>query len=130
MSEYAFQRTQREAAERLAIIMAKPVPEHEHNIGDEDYFDPWDVFPVYGSYDGEFDQMAIMVLEDIQSMSHRRTDLAAYMFREMLCHIDLCDYGTSPSVCFPTQEFKALLPELIAKWRSYSLVNWGEDVTA
>lgn len=56
----------------------------------------------------------------------RRDDLGADIFREMLCVSDLCSYGTSPRVCFPTQPFKALLPALIEKWRAYAVLVWGE----
>lgn len=33
-------------------------------------------------------------------------------------------YGISPRHCFPTSEFKALLPELIERWRAWSNRQW------
>lgn len=130
MFETRFRNAEREAGQRVAAALALPLPDSEHMIGVEGFFDPWDLFPnLYGSYDGDFDKMAIEVLSDLLGGTHNRTDLAAYMLREMLCKASLCDYGSSPRVCFPSQEFRELLPKLIEKWRAYSLINWGEDVT-
>jgi len=125
---YIYER-HREAAEKLALIVALPLPEDEWGIGNEGVFDPWEPFPLYGTYGGDFDACAIDVLEELLAGHKKRDDLGAEMFREMLCSLDLCEYGTSPRVCFPTTEFRALLPEYIRKWRAYSLLHWGEDVT-
>jgi len=123
-------KVQREAGERLAAEMAKPMPRDEHECGSLDAFDPWELFPIFGNYDGAFDKCAIEVLKEILSIERERTDLGADMFREMLCKMHLCDYGTSPRVCFPTAEFKALVPRLIEMWKEYSLIYWGTDVTS
>lgn len=69
------------------------------------------------------------MLEELRDSTKVRRDLGAEMFREMLCVIGLCNYGTSPRVCFPEQVLRDRLPELIEKWRAYSLVQWGVDVT-
>lgn len=58
--------------------------------------------------------------------ANRRKDLAAEMFREMLCVLDLCDYGTSPRVCFPISEFQTIMPNLIERWKDFYLIQWGE----
>lgn len=90
-------------------------------------FNPWDIFPsLYGSYDSAFDQCAIDVLCEIRDKKRVRDDLAADMIREMLCTSDLCEYGTSPRFCFPTADFQALLPELIARWKAYSKRQWED----
>jgi hypothetical protein len=125
---------QREAADKVRVELAKPVSAHEHDIGDE-YFDPWELFPsLYGSYSRDFDDMALLVLRNLNLAYERRWDdqdhsegLAHEMFREMLCTADLCDYGTSPRVCFATEEFGSVLPDLIAKWEAYALVHWGAE---
>ena len=117
------------AAERLAALMALPMPETDDDIGCEGIFDPWELFPsLYGSYRGSFDRCAIEVLTELLDGEKRRDDLGAEMFREMLCTAELCDYGTSPRVCFPHQPFKDALPELIAKWKAWSLIHWSVDV--
>lgn len=122
---------ERDAAGRVQAILARPMPSDEQSLGVEGDFDPWDVFPaLYGGYSSDFDCCAIQVLEDLRDKTWTRHDLAAEMLREMLCTAGLCDYGSSPRVCFPTPEFKALLPDLIEKWRAYSLVAWGEDEAA
>lgn len=125
-------RRQREAGEALAALMAKPMPATEYDIGScaddgsDLFFAPWSMFPlIYGSYSGEFDQCAIAVLKELRDHTKVRSDLGAEMFREMLCNLDLCSYGTSPRVCFPNSEFEALLPELIAKWEAFSAIQWG-----
>jgi hypothetical protein len=130
MAEMSYQKAERKACEKVTAALTLPLPESEEQLGIVGEFDPWDLFPsLYGSYDGDFDKLAIEVLEDIQNGTHKRRDLAARMFREMLCTADLCDYGTSPRGCFPNPGFKSLLPELLEKWRAYSLIAWGEDVT-
>lgn len=122
------QRVDREAIENLQALLALPMPEDEHDQHDGT-FDPWRLFPcVYGSYGGDFDRCAIEVLQEVEKGEKRRDDLGAEMFREMLCTSHLCDYGTSPRVCFPTEHFRPLLPTLIEKWKAYSLIQWGEDV--
>lgn len=92
-----------------------------------EYFDPWDIFPVYGNYSSEFDDMAIEVLSNLLAGSTPDEKLAHEMFREMLCKMDLCDYGTSPRVCFANQKFKELLPEYIDKWKQYYKLQWGKS---
>lgn len=129
---YPFRDRQKEAAEKLAALMAKPVPETAEDAGWDERFDPWETFSgsLYGSYSGAFDHMAITVLRNIQSKrwggDHGET-LAHEMFREMLCVADLCDYGVSPRGCFPTLEFEPLLPALIEKWEAYADVMWDGE---
>lgn len=123
-------KAQREAAERVRALLALPMPENADMLGTTGEFDPWDLFPcLYGSYSGEFDALAIEVLCDIRDKEFRRDDLAAEMFREMLCTAELCEYGTSPRVCFSTSYFANLLPDLIKRWREYAQLAWGEPVT-
>jgi hypothetical protein len=120
----------REAAENLAALLALPFPEDGFDRHDGT-FDPWCLFPsLYGSYSGEFDRCAIEVLTELSQSKWVRSDLGAEMFREMLCTASLCDYGTSPRVCFPTKDFRPLVPVLLEKWKAYSLIVWGEDVCA
>lgn len=118
-----------EALAELKRQLELPIrPESEpHTSG---FFDPWEIFPCfYGSYNSDFDDMAILVLENIR---HNRfgdrhgEGLAHEMFREVLCTADLCDYGTSPRGCFPNwdTDFNDLLPALIAKWRAYAGREW------
>jgi hypothetical protein len=123
MNELPYQKADREAAEKVAAELRKPLAESaEENFG-PDNFDPWELFPLFGSYSSDFDEMAIEVLKGLDE-NNPRSDLAAEMFREILCKMHLCDYGTSPRACFPTQEFRVLLPEFIAKWEAYSKLQW------
>lgn len=133
MSEYEI------AAQKVSEVMALEMPnatfhhpnpiakcaEDEVYIGCDGVFDPWDIFPgIYGSYSSDFDDMAIEVLQELTSRKANRDDLAARMFREMLCNLNLCEYGTSPRVCFATPQFTELLPDLIEKWKEFSRVQW------
>ena len=130
MSELPCMKIDREAGERLAALLALPMPESGDMLGTEGEFDPWEIVPgLYGSYSSEFDKLAIEVLCDVRDGTHMRTGLDAEIFREMLCTAHLCDYGTSPRACFPTTEFRELLPVLIERWRAYAELAWGEPVT-
>lgn len=116
------------AADKVREILDRPMPENRDMLGVFGDFDPWDIFPsLYGSYDSGFDECVIEVLTEVLCGNRVRQDLAADMVREMLCTANLCEYGTSPRHCFPTQYFKELLPELIQKWQAYSLLAWGGD---
>ena len=116
------------AAAIVARALALPDMPADKLCSDGECFNPWDLFPcLYGSYSSEFDSMAIAVLEDIKNGTYKRDDLASEMFREMLCLADLCDYGTSPRVCFPTTEFEAVLPALIERWRAYAKIQWEQE---
>ncbi len=122
------QKVDREAAEELQAMLALPNDEQGY-MSEGESFDPWDLFPLlYGSYCGSFVRCAIEVLSELKDGEKRRDDLGAEMFREMLCNKHLCDYGTSPRVCFPTSNFRPLLVPLIEKWKAYSLVKWRQDV--
>lgn len=116
-----------QAADKVREVLDAPLPEFRGEVGMDGTFDPWRIFPsLYGSYSSEFDGLALAVLEDLRDGTHIRDDLANEMLREMLCTANLCDYGTSPRVCFPTEPFKALLPDLIEKWKAYAVLQWGE----
>lgn len=127
---------QGEAVAKIRAELAKPVADAPELVCD-DTFDPWELFPaIYGSYSADFDWTMLDVLRalrlaaegdwDSAMAMQREETLAHHIFREMLCTADLCDYGTSPRVCFATEPFKAALPELISKWEAYSLMQWGK----
>lgn len=124
MEELPCQKADREAAERVQALLAKPDAYDCYTMSDEE-FDPWALFPSFlGSYSAAFDDLAIDVLERIQEPRADGETLAHEMFREMLCTANLCDYGTSPRVCFPTNNFRPLLPELIERWKRYRAMMW------
>lgn len=129
MAEEWYAKADREAAEAVAKLMQRPLPNDRDDIGVDIYFDPWELFPsIYGTYSSEFDEMALSVLCDLRDGVFESRGLAAEIFREMLCVKNLCDYGTSPRVCFPTSNFKPLIPDLITKWSAWYEVQWGEVV--
>lgn len=124
MSDY-YAKKEAEAVEEVKALLARPQSFSDFPSSDE--FDPWEIFPFYGSYSSAFDDMALQTLENILDGNRREESLAHEMFREVLCHKNLCDYGTSPRVCFPTSAFKELLPQLIENWKHYYKVAWGEE---
>ena len=127
MEELLVYKAYREAAKKCVALLALPLPESDM-VGIGDTFDPWELFPaLLGSYSPDFDELAIEVLKSMHTgyRCGQRNDLASEMFREMLCTSNLCDYGSSPRACFPTEEFKVLLPSLIEKWILYSQIAWG-----
>lgn len=114
------------AAEKVAELIKLPVADELDQTECERNFDPWEIFPVYGTYSSDFDECAIAVLEELRDGKKVRDDLGAEMFREMLCRMELCDYGSSPRVCFPTTGFKEVLPAFIDKWKEFSAMVWGK----
>ena len=114
-----------DAIAKLTAMLALPDIPDDGMCSDGECFEPWDMFPcLYGSYSSAFDELAIDVLTDILDGTHKRDDLANEMFREMLCTAGMCEYGSSPRVCFAEQEFLPLLPRLIERWRKYSEIMW------
>lgn len=124
------------AVAKVRAELAKPIADEACLSSDEE-FNPWSLFPaIYGAYSGDFDWTMLEVLRSLQLASEddwdaaiamqRRETLAHHIFREMLCTADLCDYGSSPRVCFSTLEFRQVLPDLIAKWKAFSQMTWGE----
>ena len=111
----------------LRAEMAKPFCNYDGRGPTIDEFDPWSLFPVYGSYSADFDQCAIDVLTEIATGKKHRHDIGAEMFREMICVLEWCDYGSSPRYCFPDPWFKEILPALIEKWIGYYKASWGEE---
>ena len=125
-----YMKVEREAAEKVEALLKLPIDELQLMSTGES-FDPWSLFPcLYGTYSSDFDKCAIEVLTELIEKEKNRRDLGAEMFREMLCTAYLCNYGSSPRVCFPTERFKPLIQPLIEKWRAYALVIWGLDVCA
>lgn len=133
MSDWIYE-SHRAAAAKVRAELAKPIADDGQLHAE--VFDPWELFPcLYGTYSQAFDIMALDVLRALALAAddkwdealalQRKETLAHEMFREILCTSDLCDYGTSPRVCFATLEFAEVLPELIAKWEAFSLAHWG-----
>lgn len=126
MAEKWYEKAEREAVERVLAEMKKPQAEDRDALGGVDKFNPWEIFPaLYGSYSSDFDKCAVDVLIELRDREKRREDLGAEMFREILCTQHLCDYGTSPRVCFPSLRFKGVLPDLIVKWIEFGNIMWG-----
>lgn len=116
-----------EACTKLSALLDLPsIPGGDEMFSDGECFEPWAMFPcVYGSYSSDFDDIAITVLTNIRDGTFGDDDLACEMFREMLCKVGLCDYGTSPRVCFATERFSPLLPRLIERWAEYRELKWN-----
>lgn len=130
MDEDWVSKIQREAAEKIWSELEKP--DDDSQMDDGDFFDPWNLFrSVYGSYSAEFDVCAIEVLEGLGVYNGTgRRDLASDFFREMLCTAEMCEYGSSPRACFPTSQFRGLLPKLIERWKAYYETKWNEPYPA
>lgn len=120
-----YQIREQKAIEAVDALLAKPPIPDDGMYSDGGCFNPWDLFPcLYGTYSSEFDNLALVVLSDLLHGTYNRIDLAAEMFREILCTTGLCNYGTSPRGCFATEAFKERLPRFIERWREYSQINW------
>ena len=118
------------ASDKVKAAMDKGLPPDRDEIYSSQFFDPWrDVIGcMYGDYNSEFDDCALGVLRDLRD---QRTawilDLSSEMFREVLCNLSLCSYGTSPRSCFPTESFAELLPSLIDMWQARSEMLWCDS---
>lgn len=111
--QHHYLRVQREAAEKLTACL------------DDEDFDPWNYFNAfYGSYSAAFDTMALTTLRNIEAMDRTGETLSNEMFREYLCSLELCEYGSSPRVCFATPDFALLLPRLIEQWKAHAEKVW------
>jgi hypothetical protein len=120
-----YEQKEAEANAKLDALLALPPIPADGMYSDGECFNPWDLFPtLYGTYSSAFDDMALEVLADIRDRTHNRTDLAAEMFREMLCTSGFCDYGSSPRVCFASSGFAERLPRFIERWDEYSGIHW------
>lgn len=125
------QKCEETIVDRLKRELAKPLGREEGWVN-PDHFDPWNLFEgmIYGSYSSEFDDMAILVIDNILNNRRDGESLAHEMFREMLCNVGLCTYGTSPRGCFPNYvdgvSTEPLLKALVAKWREFREVAWSE----
>lgn len=119
----------KDAAAAVERLLSRPLPPAGDELFDDDEcFVPWQLFPaLYGTYSSAFDELALDVLKDLRDGTFNRDDLAAEMFREMLCTTGLCEYGTSPRTCFPTSELRPLLPRLIEKWAEYARITWNDS---
>lgn len=128
-----WQRKDKEAKERLAAMLALPMPKEEHELGVQGLFYPWGLIDgCVSAYNSEIEMLFIDVLvavRDRTTFDILKRDRA--LASELVMHILadwLCSYGTSPRGIFPrTEEVKAMLPELIEKWEVYARLRWGDD---
>lgn len=131
--------TQLTTAIALRIYLDRPLSDDPQAVDAGD-FDPWEIFgkAVYGSYNSDFDRLAIACLEGVRDRNSASEtaakndlpELAVEMFYEMLCRAELCEYGTSPKNPWLTAHAEPLWPALIDKWKAYSTLHWGFDVLA
>lgn len=98
----------------------------EGERGCSGFFDPWPFFGLYGHYSADFNHMAISVLKRLERRKFSQENLAENMFAELLCSKGLCEYGTSPRVCFPTGHFQRVIGDVISKWVEFDKLEWGE----
>lgn len=123
---------EQDAADKVKVALAKPLCLDD--VPDSSEFDPWEIFPCfYGSYSKEFDDVALAVLRNLKigrdGYREEQTPeaLPHHMFREVLCTSNLCDYGTSPRVCFTNEPFGVVLDGLIDKWEAHSAIRWDNN---
>lgn len=117
--------------EKLLEALSKPNPTEDYNLGDPDYFDPWQdvISNIFGSYAGFCDVYFIETLKSIRDKT--TSDLLEYRGKvaELILYIiaghGLTDYGTSPRYPWPAHDIEDLWGTLIEKWEAYSEVAWG-----
>ena len=115
----------------LEIALSKPSPEIKSDIGDPDYFDPWEdvIHGIYGSYASESDDLMIAALKAVQDHTTfefiATRGFAAEFALYVLAGHGLLEYGTSPRGGWPDIDVADLWDQLIDKWERYRLISWG-----
>lgn len=117
--------------EKLIEALAKPLPTSGDDIGDEEFFDPWEdiIKGIHGSYASECNELMIETLEAVRDgttfgLIEKRGFVVEFMLYVLSGH-QLTNYGTSPRGAWP--EHRDLWPALIDKWRAYAQVAWADD---
>ena len=119
--------------EKLLEALSKPDPTEDYNLGDPDYFDPWQdvISNIHGSYAGFCDVYFIEALKAIRDRTTgdfmtKRGDTAELILYIIAGH-GLTDYGTSPRYPWPEHEIEDLWDALIEKWANYSDLMWSRN---
>lgn len=117
--------------EELIEALDKPLPTNADDLGDDEFFDPWQdiIKGIHGSYASECDELMIETLEAVRDgttfdLIEKRGFVVEFMLYVLSGH-QLTDYGTSPRGAWPTH--RDLWQPLIDKWTGYSKVHWSED---
>lgn len=123
----------RTAIERVKVSLTKPDISSKSDTGMVGFFfEPWEaLFPhLYGGYSADFGVVAIESLEEVMNCVHSPhvDSLPHKMFKEMLCVQELCEYGSSPRVCFAETEFKEIIEEVISRFKHYEKIYWINNV--
>lgn len=123
----------RHTRETIAAALAKPVPEHESDVGDMAFFDPWtDVIEgIYGSYSSESDELMIGALKAARDHTTfefiKAKGFAGEFALYVLAGHNLLEYGTSPRGGWPDPIAADSWQALIDKWEVYAAVCWKQE---
>lgn len=119
--------------EKVLEALRKPDPAEYYNLGDPDYFDPWEdvISNIHGAYAGFCDVYFIEALKAIRDRTTHdfmimRGDVAELILYIISGH-GLTEYGTSPRYAWPLEEIEDLWDALIEKWETYSNLMWGRN---
>lgn len=114
----------------LEVELAKRLPLEWDDHDFPTVFDPWVLWPaIYGSYSKEFGDAALHVLRNLVAGRPQDEAIAHEMLREMLCVSGVCDYGTSPRVCFVNPEFRPLIEKWLTMMEREQFVRWNDAET-
>lgn len=117
--------------EKLLEALSKPDPASEYDIGNPDYFDPWEdiISNIYGSYSSKSDDMFIIMLEAVRDRTQfemiEKHGFSAELILYIFAGHGLTEYGGSPRSAWPDDSISDLWDGLIEKWKIYSKVAWS-----
>lgn len=115
---------------KLEAALAKPDPEIRGDIGDSQFFDPWEdvIHGIYGNYSSESDDLMIAALRAVRDRSTfefiKQRGFVAEFALYILAGHGLTEYGTSPRGGWPDPEVAGMWQTLIDKWEAYAEVAW------
>lgn len=119
-------------AVKMRNALDKPLPQVREDIGDDEFFDPWEdiIHGIWGSYAAKSDALAISTLEAVRD---KRTfdfikdeGFSAEFMLYVLAGHGYLNYGTSPRGGWPDESVADMWQELIDKWKAYYEIHWGE----
>ena len=121
--------------ERLLSVLSKPDCKSEYDLGDPDYFNPWEdiLHNISGSYAMQSDDVFIKTLEAIRdrnlySLTKQGFEYSLAVY--VLAGHEYVNYGGSPTGGWPDDWCADLWDRIIEKWKAYYKIAWGQEYEA
>ena len=118
--------------EKLLKALNKPDCVDNNDVGDDDFFNPWEdvIEGIFGCYCSGMDQIFIRSFEAVRDGKNFELIQKGYEYEFALYVLAgqyYTDYGTSPRVGWPDSWCDDLWDKIIEKWKAYFKAQWGAD---